>query len=82
MTLNGIMKNFFTNILLHEARMKKYSQLHKVFVAKYLFWNRIQEITKVWSYMVRQPHGFTVTNLSQNCVHVTNALTTNCAVFA
>ena len=28
------------------------SQLHESFIMKYLFWNRIQEITKVRSYAV------------------------------
>ena len=30
----------------------KYSRFHKSFITKYSFWNRIQEITKVWSYML------------------------------
>ena len=28
--------------------MKKYSQLQESFITKYLFWNRIQEIPKVF----------------------------------
>ena len=48
--------------------MKKHSQLHKSFIMKYLFWNRIQEITKVfatkvWSYMVC---SYTISYTSSN----------------
>ena len=31
----------------------KYSQVHESFITKYLFWNRIQEITKVFCHESR-----------------------------
>ena len=56
-TLNGIMK-IFSQIFSHTRQERR--NIHnfmKVFIMKYLFWNRIQEITKffaakVWSYTI------------------------------
>ena len=50
---------FFSQIFSHTRQewinagiIMKYSLLHESFITKYLFWNKIQEITKVWSYTV------------------------------
>ena len=50
--------------------MKKCSQLHESFFMKYLFWNRIQEIMKVFCYKTLDLYGIH----SYSCASVIVAL--------
>ena len=45
--------------------MNNHLYYHKIFITKYLFWNRIQEITKVWSYMVFADRNFKLLGMNK-----------------